>query len=295
MIKIKKIIISSLYCSTSQNSKEFESFLTNFEHLLSDINSRKPSISVILGYFNARSTSWWSSEIDSLEGSKLFSLSTLNGFHQIISEPTHVQSNSSSCIDLIFTDKPSLVINNGAHASLHSSCHHQIIHCTFNLNIVYSRPYQCLLWNYKKADVSKKQKALKFVNWDRLLDNKNVDSQVLLFNNIILNIFRNLVPNKYVTFDDKDPVWMNKNIKSNVKAKNKLYQNYVKKGRQETDFCALEVSVRNLNDLILQTKTSYYKNLVRKLTDPTLLSKTYWSILKGFYNGKRVPVSPPLS
>ena len=89
-------------------------------------------------------------------------------------------------------------------------------------------------------------------------------------------------------------MWMNENIKSKIKAKNKLYQEYVKKGRQETDFCALEESVRNLNDLILQTKTSYYENLGRKLNDPTLQSKTYWSILKGFYNGKRVPVIPPL-
>ena len=87
---------------------------------------------------------------------------------------------------------------------------------------------------------------------------------------------------------------MNENIKSKIEAKNKLYQEYVKKGRQETDFCALEESVRNLNDLILQTKTSYYENLGRKLNDPTLQSKTYWSILKGFYNGKRVPVIPPL-
>ena len=60
----KKIIISSLYRSPSQNSEEFESFLTNFEHLLSDINARKPSVSVILGDFNARSTFWWSSDID---------------------------------------------------------------------------------------------------------------------------------------------------------------------------------------------------------------------------------------
>ena len=51
------------------------------------------------------------------------------------------------------------------------------------------------------------------MNWDRLLDNKNVDSQVLILNDIILNIFRNFVPNKYVTFDDKYPVWMNENIK----------------------------------------------------------------------------------
>ena len=89
------------------------------------------------------------------------------------------------------------------------------------------------------------------MNWDRLLDNKNVDSQVLILNDIILNIFRNFVPNKYVTFDDKDPAWMNENIKSKIKAKNNLYQVYVKKNRQETDFCALEEPVRNLNDLKL--------------------------------------------
>ena len=50
--------ISSLYCSPSQNSKKFQSFLTRFEHLLSDINTRKPIVSVILGDFNARSTFW---------------------------------------------------------------------------------------------------------------------------------------------------------------------------------------------------------------------------------------------
>ena len=61
----KKIIISSLYRSPSQNSEEYESFLTSFEHLLSDINAHKPPVSVILGDFNARSTSWWSSDIES--------------------------------------------------------------------------------------------------------------------------------------------------------------------------------------------------------------------------------------
>ena len=66
----KKIITSSLYRSLSQNSEEFESFLTNFEHLLSDINARKPSVFVTLSDFNARSTSWWSNDIDSLEGTK---------------------------------------------------------------------------------------------------------------------------------------------------------------------------------------------------------------------------------
>ena len=189
-------------------------------------------------------------------------MSTSNGFLQIINEFTNIRRNSSSCIDLIFTDQPSLVTNNGVHASLHSSRHHQIIHCTFNLNIVYPPLYQRLLWNYKRADFTIIQKALELVNWGRLLGNKNVDSQVLILNEIILKVFRNFVSNNYVSCDDKDPVWMNKSIKSKIKAKNKLYQVYVKKGRQETDFCAFGKSVRNLNDLILQIKTSYYKSLM---------------------------------
>ena len=66
---------------------------------------------------------------------------------------------------------------------------------------------------------------------------------------------------------------MNEKVKSKIKAKNKLYQVHIKKGRQETDFCALEESVHDLNDLILQTKTSYYENLGKKLNDPTLQLK----------------------
>ena len=59
----KKIIVSSLYQSFSQNRDGFKSFLANFKHLLSDINSCKPSVSVILGDLNARSIYWWSSDI----------------------------------------------------------------------------------------------------------------------------------------------------------------------------------------------------------------------------------------
>ena len=43
---------------------------------------------------------------------------------------------------------------------------------------------------------------------------------------------------------------MNEKIKSKIKVKNKFNQVYFKKGKQETDFCVLEESVRNLNDLI---------------------------------------------
>ena len=100
-------------------------------------------------------------------------------------------------------------MNSGVHASLHPNCHHQIVHTKFNLNISYPPPYQRLIWYYKKADSEKIRKALDSVNWERLFNKKNIDPQVAVFNETILNVFRNYVPNKYIAIDDKDPVWMN--------------------------------------------------------------------------------------
>ena len=77
------------------------------------------------------------------------------------------------------------------------------------------------------------------MNWHILLDNKNIDSQVLLLNDIMLNICRNFLPYRYVNCDNKDPVWLNENITSEIKVKNKLFQVYVKKDRPATDFWSL--------------------------------------------------------
>ena len=131
----KTVIVSVVYRSPSQNSNQSELFLSKLETLLSDINKRKPSLSVVTGDFNARSSSWRCNDINTIEGSHLYSLASSNGVSQLINEPTHIQTNSSSCINLIFTNQPNLFVNSGVHSSLHPNCHHQIVHTSFNLDI----------------------------------------------------------------------------------------------------------------------------------------------------------------
>ena len=97
-----------------------------------------------------------------------------------------------------------------------------------------------LVWDYKKADEKSIRKALDFVNWERLFDHKNIDSQVMTLNETIMNVFRNYVPNKYITIDDKDPIWMNETIKLKIKTRDKLYKQYVENGRFESDFMIIE-------------------------------------------------------
>ena len=38
----------------------------------------------------------------------------------------------------------------------------------------------------------------------------------------------------------------------------------------------------------------YYQDISRKLNDRLTSSKIYWSIMETFFNGKKVPVKPPL-
>ena len=76
----------------------------------------------------------------------LFSLTSAIAFDQIISEPTYTIKNSSSCIDLIFTDELNLGANSGVHALLY----HQISHSTFNL-ISYTRNPVSFLFGTSKG------------------------------------------------------------------------------------------------------------------------------------------------
>ena len=106
------------------------------------------------------------------------------------------------------------------------------------------------------------------------------------------NISHNYVLNKYITVDDKDPVWMNKTIKSKLQAKHVLYKKYIQNGRFESGFVCLENLIIKFNELISSTKALYYENLAKKLTNPFLQAKTYWSFFKTFYNDKKIPLIP---
>ena len=96
--------MSVIYRSPSQSNSEFDSFLSSLEQLLRDISKCKPTVSVTAGDFKARSSSWWSEDINTSEGTKLYSLTSSNGFSQLINETTHIQTNSSFCIDLVFSN-----------------------------------------------------------------------------------------------------------------------------------------------------------------------------------------------
>lgn len=88
------------------------------------ITKRKSSLSVIKDHFS-RSSFWWPKDIkiNTTEGSKLFSITSPNGFPELVNEPSYIETRSSSCIDLIFTDQANLSENSAVHTPLQLNCH----------------------------------------------------------------------------------------------------------------------------------------------------------------------------
>ena len=183
------------------------------------------------------------------------------GLEQLISEPTHILSNSSSCIDLIFTNQPNLVVDSGTHPSLHPNCHHQIIHCKINLQVEYPPPNQRHVWIYAKAHKDAILSVLQIVDLNRLFAKKTVHQQVNLLNDITLNVFTNFVPNKVITCDDRDPPWINDNIKNIIKWKNSMYKNYKRNGQKTEDYELLVKAVSEVSQLIEKSNDEYYYRL----------------------------------
>ena len=54
---------------------------------------------------------WYQNDIATFEGFKMATATSQFGLSQIIKEPTHILSNSASCIDLNFASRPNLVMH----------------------------------------------------------------------------------------------------------------------------------------------------------------------------------------
>ena len=70
------------------------------------------------------------------EGTEIEELITTLGLFLLISEPTNFEPHKNpSCIDLVVTDQPNIILDSGTRTSLDSYCRHQIVRCKVNFRI----------------------------------------------------------------------------------------------------------------------------------------------------------------
>ena len=128
-----------------------------------------------------KTTNWYKNDINSYEGLKIDTITSQFDLEQLTNEPTRLTANSSSCIDLIFTSQPKLVMESGVHSSLPPNCHHQIVFAKINLKICYPPPYERETWHYEKANADLICRSIDQFPWDNRFSNLDVNQKVHLF------------------------------------------------------------------------------------------------------------------
>ena len=193
----------------------------------------------------------------SLEGNHIDSPTSMFGLHQVTPVPAHIlSSQSSSCIDLSFTDKPHLVTDCGIHASLHPNCHYQISYCKLISRSLFHLLINTWFEIIKKASSIFINKTLQKVIWDVLLHLKSVHEQVNVFNDAVINIFSNFILNKTIPIDDRDPPWRNEFLRNKIKQKNKAFRLF-KNNRMGDNLSKLQNLSPDLSELTTERKEDY--------------------------------------
>ena len=86
---------------------------------------------------------------------------------------------------------------------------------------------------------------------------------------------------------------MNDSIKNKITQKNKAFKLYKNNGMGGNSSNLQNLS-QDLSELITIRKEDYNCHLANILNNPQSSPKTFWEILKTFYNGNKIPLIPPI-
>ena len=249
------------------------------------------------GDVNGHTQAWYPEGDTNAVGTKLEEMFSEQGLHQVINEPTHFFRDdcNPSCIDIILTDQPNLIMNSGVRPTLDPAVKHQITFCKLNFKIPPPPKYKRKIWHYSRAQVEQIKRSISEFPWsDQLECLQDPSRQVTLLNKTILNIISNFIPSEEKVFRPSDPPWFNKNIRYCLKKHNKIYKKYIRNGTLPADKLLWENSKLEVSSAILVAKEAYLKQQGAKLADPSTSNKAYWKILNGFLNNCKIPRIPPL-
>ena len=88
-----------------------------------------------------------------------------------------------------------------------------------------------------------------------------------MFNKTIKNIMSNHIPHETIICDDRDPPWINKDIKQLILDKNHAYKSYIRNDKSLQFFNQLQFLQTNSRSLVKESKNQYYTRLTHKLLD----------------------------
>ena len=213
------------------------------------------------------------------------SLLSLNGFKQLIKQPTRVTKDSSTIIDIIAVNKDNIKTVKVIPTTMSD---HDMVGCLRKINYKQfpSKTIRCR--NFANYDPTALNRELEHADWDSVYNSPNVNQCTDAFNNILETAFEKHAPTINKKIKGKLCPWLNSNLKSEMNNRDKLMRK-AKKSRNDEDWLAYKQSRNRCNNLLRRAKANFHRE---QFNEHSTNPKRFWECIKKVFPTKE-KLPPP--
>ena len=208
------------------------------------------------------------------------SIFKLNGFKQLINEPTRITDGTKTLIDVIYSNNVKKIAESIVIPSAISD--HDIIGISRKLHTEKFQPRKTLSRNFSKYQPDKFRNDIKSVNWKNALHDKDFNSAWHYFKNILCEIVNKNAPRKEKMVRGKPAPWLTYELKNQMNHRD-YYLKKARKSKSPSDWKEYRRIRNQVTYNIRQAKSSYCQNMIleneRKPSD-------FWRCVKKIFPAK---------
>ena len=231
-------------------SKEFN---TTFNDTLSSLQKEHKEV-IFLGDFNAN-------YLVKRDSKELKAIIEINGFEQMIKEPTRITETTETLIDLIATNNPSSISK--VNVTSYSIADHELIGCVRKLNNIKYKSRSMYARNYKDYAPENLLNNVKNINWQRLYATDDPNSAANFFTKQLKAVFDQHAPFENKTVRGKPAAWLRADVKILMNNRDRILRK-AKKTSLPSDWTAYKRARNLCNGKIREAKRKYYRNLIEE-------------------------------
>ena len=269
ILKGKNILICSLYRPPDSSTYTNPNFSSDLSDMLKVVNEQTMEV-ILTGDLNIN----YLKKDDHQCLKEIFSVQSLK---QIVNKSTRVTKESSTMIDLIFTNNKSTI----AHVDVLPLClsDHDCVGCVRKINHQKFPSRQIACRNYSRYNPNVFNNDLKSHDWSIIYERSSVENAWKYFKKTFTNIMDKHAPVIHKRIKGKTCKWLSTEIKELVNKRDKALRK-ARKSKSDVDFAEYKTLENRCNNKIRIAKNRYRKDLlIENRNNPA----KFWQTIKNIF------------
>ena len=205
----------------------------------------------------------------------------LNGFEQLVTSATRITKESSTLIDLIFSNRTSSLPSVSVVST--SLSDHDLVACTRKINTQKYLPRTIKCRNYAKYDTKLLADDVRNIDWQPIYDNNSdVNTAVIYLSKQLLQIFNTHAPVVEKPVKGKSCEWLDETIKKEMNTRDQLLRR-ARRRNDETSWREYKQQRNKCTNKVKKAKATYHHRLLNN--DPQN-SRKFWNTIKSIFPTK---------